>query len=534
MEVASRASGVSATSLAYGLFLAVNAASVWGGSFPFLPMEFQTREILSRFALTETLAFALGLLACAAVGYLRPRPAARSFPVKRSVACYLAGWVALIAATYVDDADLALALVGAGGALLGLGAACFYVLWQQVFASREAATGTRELVAGTALAAVMYVALYLIPRAVTAFLIPLVFLPLFALVIELRGREVEPDDPMFADEPRAHRQVYRAMAGVVTRGAFCVGTLAFCAGVMRSLAVAEPSIASLVNVLSMGAQLVAGVGLLLVWRARDVRLSITRLYRLCFPVLITALFVLPLLGDGYERWLAAGLSALFAVAVILVMMQCAQISRDAGVRPSCAYGLYAGIVYALHGVGFLATGVLGGAGIASERGTLLVALVTLYVLGLMHFVVQGGFRRAYHDSDPLEAIELVAPRAPRAERRAAAVPAQATAPAARAGDRRGDDRRGDAGNAGEPQFRDRVSKQVEALRRHYGLSSREAEVLELIVRGNSVPRIAERLVISENTVQTHAKRLYRKLDVHKRQELLDLVDQFDPRGLVTG
>ena len=27
-------------SLGYGLFLAINAASVWGGSFPFLPIDF--------------------------------------------------------------------------------------------------------------------------------------------------------------------------------------------------------------------------------------------------------------------------------------------------------------------------------------------------------------------------------------------------------------------------------------------------------------------------------------------------------------
>ena len=41
-------------------------------------------------------------------------------------------------------------------------------------------------------------------------------------------------------------------------------------------------------------------------------------------------------------------------------------------------------------------------------------------------------------------------------------------------------------------------------------------------------RIAEELVISENTVRTHAKRIYAKLDIHKKQDLIDLVDSFDP------
>ncbi len=74
-------------------------------------------------------------------------------------------------------------------------------------------------------------------------------------------------------------------------------------------------------------------------------------------------------------------------------------------------------------------------------------------------------------------------------------------------------------------IRDRISKQCLQLQGKYGLSQREAEVMELIARGNSVAAIAERLIISENTVRTHAKHIYTKLDIHKRQELLDLLHE---------
>lgn len=37
-------------------------------------------------------------------------------------------------------------------------------------------------------------------------------------------------------------------------------------------------------------------------------------------------------------------------------------------------------------------------------------------------------------------------------------------------------------------------------------------------------RIAEELVVSENTIRTHMRRLYAKLDIHKKQELLDLLE----------
>ena len=45
-----------------------------------------------------------------------------------------------------------------------------------------------------------------------------------------------------------------------------------------------------------------------------------------------------------------------------------------------------------------------------------------------------------------------------------------------------------------------------AVREFYGLSAREAEVAELIARGNTVAHIAELLFVSENTVRTHSKR----------------------------
>ena len=83
----------------------------------------------------------------------------------------------------------------------------------------------------------------------------------------------------------------------------------------------------------------------------------------------------------------------------------------------------------------------------------------------------------------------------------------------------------------EPSYQDRLSKQIALVQRYYRLSARETEVMELIARGNTVARIAEMLVVSENTIRTHSKRIYAKLDVHKRQELRDLIDSLDPREL---
>ncbi|MEJ7833906.1 MAG: response regulator transcription factor [Nocardioides sp.] len=51
---------------------------------------------------------------------------------------------------------------------------------------------------------------------------------------------------------------------------------------------------------------------------------------------------------------------------------------------------------------------------------------------------------------------------------------------------------------------------------HLGLTQRESEVLELLVSGHSNKGVAAKLVVSEDTVKTHIRGLYRKLGVTER------------------
>lgn len=104
--------------------------------------------------------------------------------------------------------------------------------------------------------------------------------------------------------------------------------------------------------------------------------------------------------------------------------------------------------------------------------------------------------------------------------------ADATLPDARVSAPRGPGRRSKAQERDwSERLRDRVSKDCLLLQEQFKLSNRETEVAELIMRGNSVSSIAETLVISENTVRTHTKHIYTKLGIHKRQEMLDLVQE---------
>lgn len=52
------------------------------------------------------------------------------------------------------------------------------------------------------------------------------------------------------------------------------------------------------------------------------------------------------------------------------------------------------------------------------------------------------------------------------------------------------------------------------MEQNVGLTEREIEVLRLIARGRTYPRVAIELGLSAHTVGTHVKNAYRKLDVH--------------------
>ncbi|MDR2106646.1 MAG: helix-turn-helix transcriptional regulator [Coriobacteriales bacterium] len=62
----------------------------------------------------------------------------------------------------------------------------------------------------------------------------------------------------------------------------------------------------------------------------------------------------------------------------------------------------------------------------------------------------------------------------------------------------------------------------EDIANRFGITCREKEVLAYLGRGRSSGYIGKALVLSPNTVRAHIRSIYSKLDVHSRQELIDL------------
>ena len=66
----------------------------------------------------------------------------------------------------------------------------------------------------------------------------------------------------------------------------------------------------------------------------------------------------------------------------------------------------------------------------------------------------------------------------------------------------------------------------ETKREDLGITPRELEILELIAKGLSNREIAVRLFVSENTVKTHARRVFDKLGAKRRTQAVQLGKEF--------
>ena len=60
----------------------------------------------------------------------------------------------------------------------------------------------------------------------------------------------------------------------------------------------------------------------------------------------------------------------------------------------------------------------------------------------------------------------------------------------------------------------------------YQLSPREAEILPYLAKGRNNAYLQDKFVISPHTAKSHIYNIYRKLDIHSQQKLMDFVEEF--------
>lgn len=489
--------------LGYALYLAINATSLWGGVFPFFPDEFRTSQVTFSFMISQSLSFLFMFLSSMASSYWGHGTFARVLPLGSTAASFV-GSALLIAALYLSDVQIGLVVLA--GIFLGVGAAGFALTWQRYFSSLSASFGNYFLLLATACGPIVFFVVYLVPIAVTVYLVPLVLVPLCGLCAVLSDRAVDLGQPLFEDVPAENHRTYIQVIRDYWRGAVAIGSLGFISGLIRAILLSNAALGNLIIVISMlGALLASGV-LLWIWGRGTFVLDMRTVFLVLFPLTAAGLLAFPFLAGSLSPVLAGALYAVFTFASLVMLLQCMQVSRDRGINPLFVYGFFGSIIYLMQDVGLTLGYATNITLMLGTQAFLVVALAGMFVLAMALYLMRGD-ARLRPTAHTVEKVEFIGTPV-------------------RARDDAGEGAKEGAGAAAEGAgTEDDDAERCRRIQKRYLLTNRETEIMELFAHGYSMPHIAELLVVSENTVRTHSKHLYAKLGIHKRQELIELLEQ---------
>ena len=215
-------------------------------------------------------------------------------------------------------------------------------------------------------------------------------------------------------------------------------------------------------------------------------------------VLFVSILVASALGPGANLVALALGSAGFFLVIYLVMEAGVTTAQERHLAIEATYGTVAGIVMLARVLADMLSANLLNADIAGESKMLVATFLLVYLLTCAGFALYNALARRKRRIAP----EGVA--APEAQN-----PVTVETSAAQQGPDK---------------------SPAELVSDAHNLSQREREVLVLIMRGRNVPAIAEELVLSRNTVQTHVRHIYEQLGVHSRQELVAYVECFSSQS----
>ncbi|MBS5477789.1 MAG: helix-turn-helix transcriptional regulator, partial [Coriobacteriia bacterium] len=85
----------------------------------------------------------------------------------------------------------------------------------------------------------------------------------------------------------------------------------------------------------------------------------------------------------------------------------------------------------------------------------------------------------------------------------------------------------------DPFAAGQLSLRVSDLSKARGLSDREEEILQLMARRVPMAQMEENLFVARGTIKAHTSRIYKKLGVHSREELYEMIG-VEPETETTG
>lgn len=392
---------------------------------------------------------------------------------------------------------VAAAVAGVGGAVGG-------GMWTVVYRRLDAASATLYGFASLGLGSLGGLALSFLPNL--AGYVVSAFMPAVALLCFQRGLGIPEapcvDDSVYDREPR----------GSVVRFVLGIAAFSFALGIARGFPVGEavPFDAGMRMLHQLG--VVALSAFVIGWFVVG-RRSLSFKFLWCLEVAVMALGIL-LLALFPGSLTSAGVAVVniadtFMLGVLWVTLQ--DVARHSSLHVYVIYGGAWAARVLFRNLGRILIGVVGSS--LTAVTTLAAVLVFAVALSMVLLLSSNALRaRPLFGAAEGGATGDGLPVRSEGPEAAPSAPAPSPVPA--------------GGASLAPNPLSEVPSEPLSVQERFGLSDREMEVLVPLTQGRSKGYIAAMLFISENTVRAHVKRIYAKLDVHNKQELLDCVARY--------
>ena len=493
------------SSMGFACFLALNSFSLWG--FSLLPETALGEDAQQLWSTPLSLANALSFIVFLIGAQCAPRTFNRN-PLGMAVALIGAA-VALVACYTIGQAA---GLLIVAGTCMGIGTTCCFFCWARTFFVDGVDAAKAEIVLGSTLSAVPYLAfLTLEASAITVTLGVLALLNFAALFAHGRLTRGDATRAHAAPAARAIPTAAVPFGKLLARfwkPLLCVAMIGFAAPIIATLSQASTAGLSFVqqSLMVHSENLIAAVVLGVCWLGLRRSIDFVKAFTVLFPIITTALLLYFVL-DPSLRIVVPYISGIaFVVFSMVVMIESINVSESQGIGLTQVYALFAGLLYCMNLLGNLAVDGIDQNMLMHETSIMIAMFALLYGCSIvMYFITRQG--RGAGGASAAGSAE--------SESRAGAAAAanDAVAPA----------------EANPVLTIDLIDNNCRRLAEERQLSERQAEVLLLLAHGYDIPTIAKKLFVSENTVRTHTKKIYAALDVHSKQEIIELANKATPK-----
>ena len=462
----------------YSIFLALTATLLWGGYVPFLTPYLSNDNLVVVDFFIRWFSLPFVLLIVATLTYHKGNIADKFLYALPFISLTVAALVFLMIG-YLSNATLIQVI--AIGLSCGVGCSLLFILFQLILATQDVYAAGFIIIVSAVLSPILHFVLSMIPDNYTLIICFLLLTPICAFLFFQSKRDIGFAEQRFQNVPSQDKTIIRTASRVLFEPLLGISLSAFVIGLMQVMVMFGGD-ARLINTIKMFGMLVSGLILSGVWISIYPRFSPEAIYRVVFPLTATAYLLLPFLGSGFFYAFVTISFLIFAIVSALMVITCLQVSRDFSLQPMFVYGIFAGIVYLAAALGSVVGYVFMGTGNFGLTQLLIIALIAVYILTFVLILA----KRKQQD-------------------KASQVP--------------------DFSIQGSGSVSDTIIIRCQQIQETFSLSERETEIAVLLACGRDAPAIAKKLFISENTVRTHMKNFYKKLDVHNKQDFLNLLDE---------